>query len=408
MEISKKKIVSDLLLNMIATAVPIAILQLLIYPLISRNISGSGYGMMVTAVSMLTVISNTLGNTLNNIRLLNDGKYNKENIQGDFNRILFGEVCLSFIVVSICGIIMFNEMTKAEVFLISLIGILLVLHAYFTVSFRVKLDYKAIVWNNVQLGIGYIVGYLFFLKTGKWEFVYLLGYGFSLIYIFRKSTLWKEPVKKTIFWKETLQDTGLLLLSGIMYSLLNYSDKILIYPMIGAEAVTIYYIATLFGKLVSMVVGPINSVMLSYIAKLEKITKKFINLMFVFSVGIAVIGYAACLTIGKIILKYLYPQYLDEVIKYLHITSATAMIMMLISVLYPFVLKFCKMKWQVVIDMTALIFYVGLGTVLYQFWELYGFCIGVLIAFFIKLLVMYIIFKKGQYLNKKIEECETE
>ena len=42
MNISKKKIVFDLVLNMIATAVPIAILQLVIYPLISQDVTVEG------------------------------------------------------------------------------------------------------------------------------------------------------------------------------------------------------------------------------------------------------------------------------------------------------------------------------------------------------------------------------
>lgn len=402
MNISKKKIVFDLVLNMIATAVPIAILQLVIYPLISQDVTVEGYGMMVTVISLLTVISNTLGNTLNNIRLLNDGKYKKKRIVGDFNQLLLRESIISLIIVGSFSIVLFGQISLIEFLLIEVIGMLMVFHSYFIVDFRLKLDYNAIVWNNVQLALGYFVGYLTFFWTGIWELVYLFGYGFSLIYIFRKSKLWREPLLKTIYWHEILKDTFLLLISGVLGSLLNYSDKIIIYPMIGAEAVTIYYIATLLGKLVSMVIGPINSVMLSYIVKLKQISNKILTLILCSAVMIAVVGYIICLTFGEVVLKYIYPQHFSEVVKYMPITSATAMIMMLISVLYPFVLKFCKMKWQVIIDATSLICYVCLGVALYQFCGLYGFCIGVLTAFLIKFFIMFIIFIKQKTVTSNV------
>ena len=402
MNISKKKIVFDLVLNMIATAVPIAILQLVIYPLISQDVTVEGYGMMVTVISLLTVISNTLGNTLNNIRLLNDGKYKKKRIVGDFNQLLLRESIISLIIVGSFSIVLFRQISLIEFLLIEVIGMLMVFHSYFIVDFRLKLDYNAIVWNNVQLALGYFVGYLTFFLTGIWELVYLFGYGFSLIYIFRKTKLWREPLLKTIYWHEILKDTFLLLISGVLGSLLNYSDKIIIYPMIGAEAVTIYYIATLLGKLVSMVIGPINSVMLSYIVKLKQISNKILTLILCSAVMIAVVGYIICLTFGDVVLKYIYPQHFSEVVKYMPITSATAMIMMLISVLYPFVLKFCKMKWQVIIDATSLICYVCLGVAFYQFYGLYGFCIGVLAAFLIKFFIMFIIFIKQKTVTSNV------
>ncbi len=402
MNISKKKIVFDLVLNMIATAVPIAILQLVIYPLISQDVTVEGYGMMVTVISLLTVISNTLGNTLNNIRLLNDGKYKKKRIVGDFNQLLLRESIISLIIVGSFSIVLFRQISLIEFLMIEVIGMLMVFHSYFIVDFRLKLDYNAIVWNNVQLALGYFVGYLTFFLTGIWELVYLFGYGFSLIYIFRKTKLWREPLLKTIYWHEILKDTFLLLISGVLGSLLNYSDKIIIYPMIGAEAVTIYYIATLLGKLVSMVIGPINSVMLSYIVKLKQISNKILTLILCSAVMIAVVGYIICLTFGEVVLKYIYPQHFSEVVKYMPITSATAMIMMLISVLYPFVLKFCKMKWQVIIDATSLICYVCLGVAFYQFYGLYGFCIGVLAAFLIKFFIMFIIFIKQKTVTSNV------
>ena len=199
-----------------------------------------------------------------------------------------------------------------------------------------------------------------------------------------------------MFRKVTV-DTLWLLLSGIFNSLLNYADRIIIYPMIGGEAVTIYYIATLFGKIIGMVVGPMNSVVLSYIAKIDKLSQKFLSYVLGITAFAGVIGYVICMSLGKFGIKILYTDYYEEVVRYLPITTVTAMFMMAISVVFPFVIKCCSMKWQVIIDAISFVCYVVIGIVLYDVYGLMGFCIGVMIAFLTKFLMMlYLLFNKRQ------------
>lgn len=122
--VNKRKAIRDLVLNIIATVIPILILQVIIYPLVSKK-GSEVYGTMITVVSGVTLVCNTLGNVLNNVRLLYDEKYSKQNLVGDFNIIFLAEAAIGLLIVLIVQFIMFPKATKVDVILVSIIGMLI-------------------------------------------------------------------------------------------------------------------------------------------------------------------------------------------------------------------------------------------------------------------------------------------
>ena len=84
----KKKIFMDMLLNILATAIPIVVLQLWLLPSLSRSMSDSQYGLLVTVVSFFNVLPSTAGNVLNNIRLLYTKSEMRKGEEGNYNVLL--------------------------------------------------------------------------------------------------------------------------------------------------------------------------------------------------------------------------------------------------------------------------------------------------------------------------------
>ena len=141
---NKKKIVVDMCLNIIAVTIPVAVLQLIVYPITAKSIGGDSYGLMITIYSVWIMISNSLGNVLNNIRLLYENAYLKQNIKGDFN-ILLGRWGLINSII-ICGIIIFycKGLYAEHIILGIIISLLIITKDYTEVGFRLNLNYKAI------------------------------------------------------------------------------------------------------------------------------------------------------------------------------------------------------------------------------------------------------------------------
>ena len=389
---NKKQFLLDSLLNIVATAIPIIILQLVTLPIIGDRLGGDQYGLIVTLISLFTVLSFPFGNVLNNIRLLVDKDYSEKQIFGDFNILLISSIVLSTIMMIIGTIYYEGKFSFISLCLIILISCLNLLREYLFVSFRLQLNYKKIVINNVILTIGYILGTFVFSLMGYWQFIFIFGYGFSVLYIIKNSTLLKEPVVRTDLFNSTTYKSSVLLGSSLLTNVLNYADKLLIFPLLGPAAVTIYYTATIIGKIMSMAITPINGVILSYIARMEKFNHKTFGSIMLLTGIVGIIGYVFTIWISPFVLGLLYPDWANESLKYIYITTATAIVGVISSVIQPFILKFNHINWQLIINGSNVIVYMVCAFVLYQFYGLMGFCIGIFISSVYQLILMICIF----------------
>src|SRR5699024_639586 len=118
-------------------------------------------------------------------RLLNNGENNEG--EGDYNILVAYSLLLAtamlFIFKSSTDIL-----TYLDFFLLFLIVCLTIFNEYYVVAFRINLNYRAILLNNIFLGFGYLVGTFIFLKTSKWEYIFIFGLIFSNFYIAKNTT----------------------------------------------------------------------------------------------------------------------------------------------------------------------------------------------------------------------------
>jgi len=236
------------------------------------------------------------------------------------------------------------------------------------------------------------LGTFLFSLMGYWQFIFIFGYGFSVLYIIKNSTLLIEPVVRTDLFNSTTFKSIILLGSSLLINVLNYADKLLIFPLLGPAAVTIYYTSTIIGKIMSMAITPINGVILSYIARLEKFNHKTFGSILLLTGIVGIIGYVFTIWISPIVLRFLYPDWANESLKYIYITTATAIVGVISSVIQPFILKFNHINWQLVINGSNVIVYMVCVFILYQFYGLMGFCIGIFISSVYQLILMICIF----------------
>lgn len=396
-----KKIINDMLLNLIATAIPVAVLQLIILPMLSKRMESDEYGLAATMLSVFNVIPASFGNVLNNIRLLYENKYRKNQYSGDFQIILLVMCILNFIIMTILTIYYEGSLKAIHLFLILITSFVWLLKEYYIVAFRIQINYKAIVLNNLIMVIGYGIGFVLYVWSDYWQMIYLAGYAFSLVYVMRRSDLWREKISITSFFRYTSIQTILLFISGLFTRILGYADRMLLYPMLGGTMVSIYFVATLFGKIISMAITPVNSVVLTYLAKKEKKNDKIFKRTLLTGSIVCIISYLFCLILSRPVLGFLYPQYIDNAMPYIFITTATSVLGALVGLVNPFIMKYFDMKWQMAINGGTAVVYVTICLILLHFYELWGFCIGAFVAYIIKLVFMLLIYFRCNTINNK-------
>ena len=268
MIVNKKwKFILDMGLNIGAVSAPIAILQLLIYPYLAKHLSAEEYGLMITMYSMWIVVSNSIGNVLNNIRLLRSSEYEENSLQGDFPLILYKWGGINVIIILIASIFYLKGFFLINILYSILIATLILLKSYFEVGLRIKLNYVAILFNGLLQSAGFVIGLCVFYFTGVWQAVFIFGFSFCVCFTILKTGMLKEQSKKTMLYDTVNRDVNLYTIATFSNSSMSYADKLVLYPLMGGHVVSIYYTATILGKIVSMVSGPITSVILSYISK---------------------------------------------------------------------------------------------------------------------------------------------
>lgn len=382
------KIVLDMGLNICAVSAPIAVLQLMVYPYLAKNLDSEIYGLMLTMYSVWMVVSNSLGNVLNNIRLLHAGGYEDVNSAGDFKVILYRWFWLNAVLAGIITIFYMPEFCLQDIAFSIFIAGMIMLKNYIEVGFRIKLDYGALLVNGLLQSIGFLAGMAVFYITQIWQSVFMFGFLLPLLFTLWKSCITKEPCLKTKQYKKIKRDSNLLAVATFSNSLMSYADKMVLYPLMGGHVVSVYYTATILGKIISMLSGPIASVILSYISKWDEGKKKIFSKVLAAGGVLSLIGYGITICVSHVVVAALFPQWAEEVMIYLPITTIAVVIQTLNSFLSPFILKFYDIKWQIVINIVSLIVYLGGALLLWNLWGMMGFCIGTVTGQLAKTVIM--------------------
>ena len=389
----KRRFIEDTALSLLATAIPLLLLQFLFLPKINSIVGEDAYGLIVTLLGFLALLSSTLFGTLNNVRLLVENIYRQENLSGDFNILqsffgVLGSVCVFIIYV------VYVPSFDILFFLyLILVFILMGAEEYYSVGFRLQLNYRRILMQKVLLSIGYAVGYILFFWGGQWIFVYIFGYLFAVIYLFVKTRLLQEPWIITKLWKVTINHEAVLVISALINNVFVYVDKMILYPIYGGIITTTYYVSTLLGKGISLATFPIAGVLLSHFSQKTNLGKHTVKSMIIFGWIAGLAGYAVCLMISRPLLGYLYPSVIDEAMKYVPVTLAGAVIGVQNTMISPVVLKFCRIQRQIAISIVNLIGYIFISMIFLKLWGLMGFCVGMGMTQLLKYIVYLYVYK---------------
>lgn len=387
---NSKGIIGDSILNIIASMLLTFSTQIIVYPFLANNYSNSEYGLILTIMGIINAIGVSIGNSLNNTRLLIQDEYDRKNKTGDFN--------LIYLFTSILGLIVYLIIAKMiiDFSVIELIGsglviILISFRAYFSVDFRLKINYKKIVFSNFCGALGYLVGIGLFLITKNWIDIFIIGELFSSIFIYKNSNLVHEKFIKTNLFNKAIQKYNYIFFASVLSNVMLYLDRFLIFPILGSSLVSVYTVASFLGKSTGILMNPISGVLLSYYAKEDQISlKSFYKriLIFISASGLVYIG---TLIFGDYIIAILYPSLSDQANQYSNIANLSAIILIIGNLVQPILLRYSHSRWQLITQILYLTVYLFSTYIGMKTGGLLGFCYGILIANFSRFIFMVII-----------------
>ena len=381
----KKRIATDMLINLVGTGLPLIALQLIVYPIVARTIDADAYGRMQSLISVIFLISGTIGGALSTTRLIHQYDYQEKNSIGDFSILNIASVSIVAVATPIVISIYLGEIVIYELVLITLISILNYTELYFEVGLRLQLNYRKIFINKLIGAVGYLIGFFVFRIVSDWHYIFIIAYLLQTLYCVKSTNLIHEPLIRTKEFPGTARSYGNITLASAFNKSLTYFDKILLHPLMGGEAVSIYYAANIFGKLVLQVLEPITNVVLSYLSAEKKVSRSVWGLTIPIGVSFCTVMYIFCLLVSRFVLSVLYPQFVDEAMKLIPISTLSLCVSSFVNIIHPLALKSIKTNRQIIISGAGLLCYVVLALTLYKPYGLMGCCIALLISYIVKL-----------------------
>lgn len=383
-------IFKDFSLNIIASIIITIATQLIAYPYISRILSSYEYGIILTVMGVVNAVGVSLGNPLNNTRILLQSEYDEENLNGDYNIIFLFAVLVNTIIVGVVTIFVLGRFEYIVIGCI-VISILVLFRAYYSASYRIIINYKKNLYSNIFGFIGYLIGIVVSYLTNNWIYIFILGELLSCIYIFFTANIVHDRFGITKLFNKSLRKYGFIMFAAVLSTVLTYVDRFFIYPLLGAEQVSIYTVASYLGKTAGIVMNPISGVLLTYYAKESKMSLgKFYKRVGVFTIC-SIIVYIGIIILGLPITKILYPTLIDKALPFFWIANLAAIIFILGNTIQPTLLRYCNEKWQPVIQGIYFILYFLLGSFGMKKYGLIGFCYSSLIVNIVKIVIMMLI-----------------
>lgn len=385
-----RRIAGDFSITILASVLYTFARQIVVFPLLAAHLSAGSYGTLLTIIGLVNVCTALVGGSLNNVRLVQNTKYEEQRFFGDFNLLcLLGGVCS----IGISGALWWVFRYSWQIALLLTAYILVSeLYQYAITFYRLELNFKRIFLANVIAGAAYIVAAMVFATEQCWPLIFLVGEGTALIYVTTTTKFYREPLTCTPLFADTTKRLAAIMLAGLVGNLLMYADRMMIYPAMGAASVSHYSVAAFFGKSAGIVMTPIAGVLLGYFSQKDFVHSKK---LFMLVNGISLIALAAfsvgCMLLAPWFTKLLYPTLFAQARPYIFLANLGVVAGIAGNMAQPMILKCCSANWLLGVQVLYGGAYLLLSLALMPLHGLLGFCWATILANAVRLLALYVL-----------------
>lgn len=402
---TKFKFIGDMLLNIVASGLPIALLNLLVYPMVVGHVGAKTYGTLTTCVGIQNFVNGIWGSSVAYTRLLHLKKEEERSFSLLFVINLSGGLIMNLLMLWLTGCM--KEQINIPLLLLS--EIFLIANNYLVVEYRLKLSYIKIFITNICGCAGYLLGYilLFAMNFQHWEIIFVVGYGASFIYNLLSTSIWKQKLAMTPGFRSLFKNTNVLVATSTISGVSTYLDKLVVYPYLGAESMAYYQTASILSKIIPMLASSISNVILSYLVKIQALSRKVLSVCVALLSGVCIAGFFVCSVVVPIVIRVLYPSFYKECIGLIPLANMIAMLQMFYTFILPLTLRYAERRMQYFIQIGRLAPYLLFTVLLIGKYGLFGFCYATIISQVIQnLIVLFICFKAVG--GKKIESVSVD
>lgn len=373
----EKKIISNTAYTIGGALLMNGVLQIVIYPLLNRMMGSDQLGSLLYLMGLVAILCPSVGQALNTSRLVVRRDYDVKNGDYDILLLLFGGAG-SLAALAVAR----DSLTSLAAVCMTVILFMTTIFRYYgDAEYRLNLNYRKYFIYYAVLTAGYVAGFGLYFLTKNWYLVFITGEAAALVYLAFTGELFHGFLKKSRWFSVALKRGGFLVFSYLITNLTLNIDRLALEYLIGSLAVTQYYVTSLIGKTLVLLVAPVNTIIISYLTrKQERMNRKQFLIFTGIGLGVSVLFFAAA-QIGTPLFVWLFYRDLYASVKPLvTVVNLSQILGVLSAYLFIVVLTFTEEKWQLILQIVHLAVITVLVLTFTQKWGIMGFSQAVLAA----------------------------
>ncbi len=366
-----KKLGGDFILSVSAVVIFNGVIQFLLNPYLTGQLGAEKFGTVIYLISIISVVG-AFGTAANYSRMVVTAKRGCTN--GDYNR-YFLIVAGIVLAVSAVGLVALKSFEPLYFIGYAALMFMTILRYYGDVEYRLSCNFKGYFVFYLLIAVGYITGILLFRFTGSWVITMLIGEALAILFVGLKGKIFKPPfLKKSVNYKENAKSVWTLVPANLVQTVILNADRILVMFFVGSYDVTVFYVATLVGKIVALVTVPLEGLVISYLNKYEdKISYKLFLGFAGGAAALAALMICASTVASHILIPFMYPEDVYQAAsQYFIVANAGQVLFFISTVLITFVLKISGENSQLVMNLIYLAVFAAVVIPCIAIWGLWG------------------------------------
>lgn len=382
-----KRFTGDLLYGIVSLVTMNAVLSLGVYPYLQRQLGEAGQGRMLFFTALMGLTASAAGSGINYGRMKMSTEHETHN--GDYDRYLLVLALIS------CAVAVIGYAVRGQGAQATLPGIFLLIFVtsvryYADVEFRLTMNYRGFFFYYMLIAAGYAAGIFLYRFTKSWVGIFLCGEFAGLVYVCVKGSVFRHPfAAKSAFFRQDAKACTELSAAYLMSDFVSYADRLCLSLIAGDVASDYFYIASLVGKMTSLLSTPLNGVITGHLAHYDrKITGKMFAKIFGVLSALAV-GIALLAILGSHIFVWLFYREQYEAVRGLFVLANTSQVFFfLANTMMVVVLRFAPAKTQMILGAVYSALFFAAVLPLMWFFGLYGAAWGLLMINIFKYLLI--------------------
>ncbi|MBR3153415.1 MAG: hypothetical protein IKF10_00240, partial [Lachnospiraceae bacterium] len=348
----KVQIASNTVYTIAGALVLNGVLQLLVYPQLNARMGAEANGTVLYIMGLVSILGPSIGQALNNARLVMRRECEVKN--GDYNTLL---ILFGAIGTAVALIISRNSIKGSFFYVMTAALIMITIFRYYgDVEYRLTLNYKKYFIYYLLISVGYAAGFAVYLMHGSWFLIFLIGEAAAFAYLLLTGSVYNKFFTRSEYFELAMKRGSILVLSYLVTNTSLNIDRLVLKNTLGGTAVTQYYVVSLIGKTLVLFIAPINTIIISYLTR-EKAAlgrKRFLTFA---GAGILVsfIFFLCCQIATPIFIRLFYPDLYESTRQLVTVVNISQILSMLSAYLFILVLTFTGEKWQLTLQTAHLI-----------------------------------------------------